>query len=192
MNPSKKNAVSVALEEVGVKSFEIECFNVDSGVSSKPVGMEIIQGIDNRNYDLYKKASSEHLDYDYICSIEGGFELDQSNQHFVITYCGIVDREGTVYYGKSSGFPISKDMFEYVKSGNSLNKVIEEINGSENNKQGLGITGFLSDGLIIREKFDAQAVLSAIMQIVFDDNYQDIDDNILLKLEKKKESNYYE
>lgn len=41
-------------------------------------------------------------------------------------------------------------MFDYIKNGGSLNKVIEEILGNSNNKQHLGIMGYLTNGLYNR------------------------------------------
>lgn len=184
-NPSKEKAVSNALNSLGFVDFEIESFSVESNVPSKPIGYEIIRGIDNRNQQMLSIASANNIDFDYLCSIEGGFELDPCGEYYVITYCGIVDREGNVFYGKSQGFPITKSMFRYLSEGHSLNKLIEEITNVSKNKQKLGITGYLSNGLFIRDLVDSGAVSSAFTQVVFKDKYQELETYLLKKKNNK-------
>lgn len=69
-------------------------------------------------------------------------------------------------------------MFNYVKSGKSLNKVIENILNNNDNKKDNGITGYLTNGYYKRDKFDSLAVTSAMQSFLnFKSNYK--------KLEKK-------
>lgn len=59
--------------------------------------------------------------------MEGGFSLDENGLPFVVTYCIIGDASEKKSTGKSLGIRLSKTMFDFVKSGGSLNKVIESI-----------------------------------------------------------------
>ena len=52
-------------------------------------------------------------------------------------------------------------MFEWIKSGQSLNSVIEEILVSKDNKKESGISGYLTDGYYYRSVFDSTSIISA-------------------------------
>ena len=142
-NPSKKRALEKALEKLQITDYEIISYDAQSSVNSKPIGYEIIRGADNRNQELKCYAKSENIIYDYLCSIEGGFSIDENGLPFVVTYCIVEDSSGKKSTGKSLGIRLSKTMFDFIKSGGSLNKVIESITSNENNKQKQGITGYL-------------------------------------------------
>ncbi len=53
-------------------------------------------------------------------------------------------------------------MFEWIKDDKSLNRVIEEILNTQNNKKSSGISGYLTNGYYKRSYFDSTAVISAI------------------------------
>ena len=177
-NPSKKRALEKALQELNIYDYEINSYDVFSSVSSKPIGYEIIRGADNRNQELKKIAINNNIDYDYLCSIEGGFSVDENGLPFVVTYCILEDKFGKKSTGKSLGIRISKIMFEFVKKGGSLNKVIELINLENNNKQKLGITGYLTNGLYNREKVDKDAVISSFISFIFSEQKQELEHHI--------------
>lgn len=180
-NPSKTNSIVMVLKDLEIVDYEIINYEVDSGVSGRPMDFEIYEGIDNRNNVLKDIASKENKDYDFLISIEGGFEHAPYGEYFIITYCGIIDKKGNKYYGKSQGFPITKEMFKYIRAEKSLNNAIEKIVGNENNKQTLGITGYLSDGNLLREEMDAQAVLSAFAKIVYSKQFNALEKSIINK-----------
>lgn len=73
-------------------------------------------------------------------------------------------------------------MFDWVKYGKSLNKIIEEILGTEDNKKGNGISGFLTGGYYYRSYFDSTAVVSAL-QFMQNSNttYEDIEKRLQMK-----------
>ena len=166
-NPSKKRALEKALNKLNINNYEIITHDAKSNVDSKPIGFEIIRGAENRNKDLVKYAKENNIEYDYLCSIEGGFSLDENGLPFVVTYCIMENRVGKKSTGKSIGIRLSKDMYEYIKQGNSLNKAIEEITKNENNKQNKGITGYLTNGLYDREDIDKDAIISSMISFIF-------------------------
>ena len=177
-NPSKKRALEKALQELNIYDYEINSYDVSSSVSSKPIGYEIIRGADNRNKELKKIAVNSNIEYDYLCSIEGGFSVDENGLPFVVTYCILEDKFGKKSTGKSLGIRISKIMFEFVKKGGSLNKVIEQIKLENNNKQKLGITGYLTNGLYSRETVDKHAVISSFVSFIYQDEKQKLEQYI--------------
>lgn len=168
-NPSKKRSLENALNELNIIDYSIICIKVDSEVSSKPIGYEMIRGCENRNQNAKKYALNHNIDFDYLCSIEGGFESDSNGLPFVVTYSMIEDFDGNKSTGKSLGIRLSKEMYKFVRDGGSLNVVIENICENTNNKQKQGITGYLSKGLLNRDKVDKDAIISAFVPIIYQD-----------------------
>lgn len=177
-NPSKKRALEKALDKLNIKDYEIITYNAESNVNSKPIGFEIIRGAENRNKVLLNYAKENNIDYDYLCSIEGGFSLDENGLPFVVTYCITENKLGKKSTGKSIGIRLSKEMFEYLKQGKSLNKAIEDITLQENNKYALGITGFLTNGLYTREDVDKDAVTSSFISFIYSKQREQLENYI--------------
>ena len=100
-----------------------------------------------------------------MISIEGGYEQVLDN-YFIVTYASIIDNSGERFVGKSQGLQISKEMFEWVKNGKSLNKVIELIEGCSENKKDNGISGYLTSSYYKRSVFDSFAVISALVTML--------------------------
>lgn len=183
-NESKYRSLEKALNELGITEYEIIPFDVNSGVSSKPIGYEIIRGADNRNQELKAQAINNNIKYDYLCSIEGGFSLDENGLPFVVTYCIIENSLGDKSTGKSLGVRITQTMFDYVKEGGSLNKIIEEITNVENNKKNDGIIGYLSNSFYKRDEIEKEAVISSLIPIIYKENRNKLDESIKLKNQK--------
>lgn len=177
-NPSKLKSIELALNELGITEFNITCLKSESGVSSEPIGYDIVKGADNRNQNLKKYAIENKISYDYLCSIEGGFSVDEYGLPFLVSYAIVEDATGKKSTGKSLGIRLTLEMFNYVKDGFSLNKIIESINGNKNNKQLQGITGYITNGLYSRDKFDKEAVISAFIPIIFKENRDKISEQI--------------
>lgn len=178
-NPSKKKSLESALQTMDIKEYEIISYDAKSGVNSKPIGYEIIRGALNRNQELKEFALKNNIQYDYLCSIEGGFSKDENGLPFVVTYCIIENKSGKKSTGKSLGIRITKTMFDYLEKGGSLNKIIEEITKETNNKQKLGITGYLSNGICNRTDVDKEAVLSGFLSFIYNDKRMLLDEYIL-------------
>lgn len=180
-NPSKKLALELALNDLGIKEYDIVDILALSNVDSRPIGYEIIRGADNRNKYLKEYAKEHNIKYDYLCSIEGGYSLDENGLPFVVTYCIIEDNKGKRSTGKSLGIRLSKTMFDYLKKGHSLNQLIEEISNTSNNKQKLGITGYLSRGLYNRANMDKDAIVSSFIPFIYSEERNLLNQTILDK-----------
>lgn len=177
-NPSKKMAVEIALNRLGINDYEIITYDAPSNTSSKPIGYEIIRGAENRNLALKDYASETGIAYDYLISIEGGFSLDENGLPFVVTYCVSEDGQGKKSTGKSLGLRLTKTMFDFIKQGGSLNEIIGEIIKKDDNKQSLGITGYLTRGLLARENVDSEAVVSSLIPFIYVEERNSIDNYI--------------
>ncbi len=159
-NKSKIDSIALALENLNIHDFEIIFLSVPSHVSSRPINEETLIGAHNRNEEVKKYCLENNVLYDYLISIEGGYE-QVGEYYFIVTYTSIVDKSGHEFIGKSQGLQITRSMFEWVKEGKSLNKVIEKILGTQENKKGNGISGFLTNGYYYRSYFDSSSVISA-------------------------------
>ncbi len=166
-NPSKKRSLELALKELKITDYEIKTFKMESGVHNQPIGYEITRGALNRNVGLKKIAQEQDLKYDYLVSIEGGFSTDENGLPFVGTYCVIENAFGHKSTGKSLGLRLSKDMWEYLREGKDLNKLISDITKQEKYNENGGITGYLTEGLFSREKIDRDAIISSFISFIF-------------------------
>ena len=164
-NISKKNSIILALNELNIIDYEITCVGIDSNVSSKPINEETLIGALNRNYNLLHYCEKNNITFDLLISIEGGYEQVLDN-YFIVTYASIMDNNGESFVGKSQGLQISKEMFDWVKSGKSLNKVIELIESCTENKKENGISGYLTNSYYKRSLFDSSAVISALVTLL--------------------------
>lgn len=176
-NVSKQRSILIAMSELGFDDISITTINANSLVSSKPINDETLIGARNRNKNLYDYCRENNISFDLLISIEGGYE-QIDNTYFIVTYASIVNQSGDEFIGKSTGLQITENMFDYVKAGKSLNKVIESIINSSSNKKDNGITGYLTNGYYRRDVFESSAVISAMQTLLnFKSTYK--------KLEKK-------
>ncbi len=166
-NPSKKRSLDLALKELNIKTYEVICIPTDSEVSSKPIGIEIIRGAENRNKNALKYALENNINFDYLCSIEGGYTIDEMGHYFITTYSVIENNKRKLSTGQAVGLRIRKDTFDYIKSGKSLNKLIEKISNKKANKENEGVTGFLSNGLISRDKMEKDSIIMAFIPFIY-------------------------
>ncbi len=170
LNPLKKQAVELAIKDLGLDA-EVLCFDAKSNVHSLPIGYEIIRGAENRNAELKQIAKTDGINYDYLCAIEGGYAIDENGSPFVTTYAVLQDKYGKNSTGKSLGLRLRREFYDLIRNGQSLNTVIEKVTKTSNNKQTIGITGYLSNGLLNRAEVDKQAVISAFVPFIFKDNF---------------------
>ena len=177
-NVSKQRSILIAMSELGFDDISITTIDANSLVSSKPINDETLIGARNRNKNLYDYCRENNISFDLLISIEGGYE-QIDNTYFIVTYASIVNQSGDEFIGKSSGLQITERMFNYVKDGKSLNKVIESILGNSSNKKDNGITGYLTTGYYRRDIFESSAVISAMETLLnFKSNYKKLDKKI--------------
>lgn len=185
-NPSKRKALELALNELCIADYEIFSYGVESRVPSKPIGYEIIRGL-IRNQELKKIALENNISFDYLCSIEGGFSLDEDGHPYVVTYAILESNSMEKSTGTSMGIRLSREMYRYLRDGHSLNQLIELINGTTKNKELQGIVGYLTKGLLIREDVDKNAIISAFVPFLYHKEREMLDKEICKVLKKEKE-----
>lgn len=164
-NPSKANAIKLAMQSIGYNDIKITPIDVPSQVSSKPINEETLIGAQNRNKNLYKYCQENNIDFDLLISIEGGYE-QVNNTYFIVTYVSIIDNKNNEFIGKSQGLQISKAMFDWVSDGKSLNKIIDSIIENSENKKANGISGYLTNGFYKRDIIDSSAIVSALQSYI--------------------------
>lgn len=177
-NPSKYKSVELALKSLGISDYEIFDYSVSSGVHSRPIGYEIIRGADNRNQELKNIAFENGIDYDYLCSIEGGYSTDETGLPFVVTYCVIEDKKGRKSTGKSLGLRLTRTVFDYIRDGNSINDIIRKVTNESVDKKNGGVMGYLTNGLLNRDEVDKDAVISSFISFLYEEPKQLLDDEI--------------
>ncbi len=182
-NNSKKEAIQLAFNQLNITDLSITMLDVDSHVSSKPINDETLVGAHNRNKELFEYCKNNNIDFDLLISIEGGYEQIQS-YYFIVTYASVMDSYGNEYFGKSQGLQITKAMFDWIKEGKSLNKVIEAILNSKDNKKLNGISGYLTNGYYYRSNFDSTAVISAIQFMQNTSEYIVLENNLKKRVKK--------
>lgn len=145
---------------LAVKKFfpqsDITCVYSNSEVSNKPINNEVILGAFNRTKNVTQNC-------DIAIGIEGGYISEKGN-YYLVDICCIKDKYG-YKLGNGPVFTISKNMFECVSEGISLNKLIKDLVGyssSREFKQYLGIVAFLSNGKIKRDYGNLRAIKSAV------------------------------
>jgi len=82
-NPSKINAIKLAMQTLGYQDIEILSIDVPSEVSSKPINEETLIGAQNRNKNLYEYCWERNIAFDLLISIEGGYEK-VNNTYFIV------------------------------------------------------------------------------------------------------------
>jgi non-canonical (house-cleaning) NTP pyrophosphatase len=176
---SKKSSIDKAFNDLDIFDYEIVSVPVDSKVSSKPINEEILIGAKNRNNELLDYCKSNNIDFDILISIEGGYE-QVGNSYFLVSYASTYNaKTGNEAIGKSQGLLLTKKMFEWAKSGKSLNQVIESIIHTEGNKRANGLSGYLTNGYYYRSYFDSSAVISALQCLNNLDYYQELDNKLV-------------
>ncbi len=187
-NKAKKEAIELALKELNISDYEILMLDVNSLVSSKPIDGETLTGAKNRNNEVLQYCIQNNIDYDLLISIEGGYE-QVDNYYFIVTYAAIIDKEGNEFVGKSQGLQITQKMFEWVKNGQSLNKVIESLLATQDNKKSKGISGYLTNDYYKRSYFDSSAVISVLEHLKNYEYYEMVEREMnKMNIEEKDEN----
>lgn len=178
-NVSKVSSVKEAFKKCYDCEVDVLGVRIDSGVNDRPINEEILIGAKNRNKKLFQFCRKNKISFDFLVSIEGGYEK-KLDKFYVVSYVVITDESGDEYTSQSIALQISRKMFEHAKNKNSLNAVIGEIIHTNKNKEELGVTGFLTKGFLRRDGIDEDAVITAILACQNNDVYRELDQNIVL------------
>lgn len=160
-NPVKIKVAEKAFASVYPdEEFEFVAIKSDSGVSDQPIGEETRLGASNRLSFIKDKFP----DADFWISQEGGLFEDRgrlSNRAW-ITVC---DKDGCTTEASTSNFYLPKKVEQYVKEGLELGHANDKFFDTINSKQGVGVIGYLTDGLYDRTEYYLQPAIIALSEI---------------------------
>ena len=145
-NRVKIAAVDSVLTRAGWNA-TVTGIEVPSGVPGQPMGNEeTIRGARQRAI-----AALRQLDADLGVGIEGGCV---ENEHGMSTcaWVVVVDRNDRASVGGSLHMPLPKRVADLVRQGVELGHAIDRISGELDTKQGAGAVGFLTAGLVDRQR----------------------------------------
>jgi inosine/xanthosine triphosphatase len=155
-NPVKINATQKAFEDVFTDRFEFEGISADSLVSDQPMSNdETLKGAINRLQNI------QHLEADYLVSIEGGVDLLDSNYE-AFAWIVISDKQ-KIGKAKTATFPLTLKISNLIKEGYELGDADDMVFKRSNSKQKNGAVGILTDNLINRTDYYAHAIILALI-----------------------------
>ncbi len=163
-NPVKVQAVRSVMERLyGI--FELSSVAVDNGVGEQPMGEKTIEGARNR-------ALNALGDNDLGIGIEAGV-FEMIDGMYDVQYCAVVDRDGNVTYGAGSAFRYPDRVADVVRGGATVGEAFPQVYGTEALGRSKGAIGFLSEGLLDRQKLTEQSVLAAMVPRIRQDLYEE-------------------
>ena len=155
-NPVKINATKKAFEDVFTDHFEFEGVSADSLVSDQPMSNdETLKGATNRLQNI------QHLEADYLVSIEGGVDL-LDNNYEAFAWIVISDKS-KIGKAKTATFPLPLKISNLIKEGYELGDADDMVFKRSNSKQKNGAVGILTDNLINRTDYYAHAIILALI-----------------------------
>lgn len=166
-NPAKIEVARLAFAAVFPdETFEVQGVQSRSGVPDQPMEEETRQGALNRL--AYVKQL--HPDADYWSAQEGG--LFRDGEHLAErAWLAMGDQAGTVTEASTASFQIPLEIAKLVESGLELGDAGDKFFGTVNSKQGLGVVGQLTDGVIDRTQYYLPAAIIALSQLKHKDWY---------------------
>tara|TARA_Y100000994_G_C15558043_1_gene387062 strand:+ start:195 stop:713 length:519 start_codon:yes stop_codon:yes gene_type:complete len=158
-NPVKINATKKAFEDVFTDHFEFEGVSADSLVSDQPMSNdETLKGANNRLQNI------QHLEADYLVSIEGGVDLLDSNYEAFAWI--IISDKNKVGKAKTATFPLPSKISHLIKDGYELGDADDMVFKRSNSKQKNGAIGILTDDIIDRTEYYYHAIILALIPFI--------------------------
>ena len=160
-NPVKIDSVKEAFANY-YDNIETIGIDVESGVSSQPIGEQTFVGAQNRAMKLKELNATQNLSADYFVGIEGGI-VKQFEKWFAFGCMCIVDRDGRVGFGLSPHFELPQNVVEKLLLGIELGDVMDEIMNQQNTKQKHGAIGFFTNGVMNRKELYVEGLKVALI-----------------------------
>lgn len=166
-NPIKIAATVSAFKEVfnltAVNHYNLD---VDSLVSNQPMDeVETLEGARNRARACFQVAKDV---CDYSVGLEGGiFQI--GNNFFTRGIVVILRKDGVESIAHSVSVPLPTKIVELIKAGNELGTAVDILTGQVNSKQKAGTIGYLTNGLIDREREIRDCTITALARFVHEE-----------------------
>lgn len=155
-NAMKKRATEEVFSSL-MKYITVEIRNKPDGMPDQPFGGVAVEG-------AMKRAQSSLEDFDYSVGIEAGIFWNKVSDTYVDLHCAaVIDRNGEVTTGLSSGFEIPGAVVRELKRGRTIEEAVESILGKEENISGYGLAGLMSRGMVKRGSLMSEAVRNALV-----------------------------
>lgn len=111
-----------------------------------------------------ERAMAGLTDEDYSIGVESGIFYNRVNNAYMdIHYCAVIDRNGRITIGTSSGFEIPEEVMNRVKMDENISEAAEKVYGIPNIGEKEGIVGLISDGRLTRLDLIKEAVRNAFV-----------------------------
>ncbi|HKJ97104.1 MAG TPA: DUF84 family protein, partial [Thermoplasmataceae archaeon] len=124
---------------------------------NQPMGDQVIEL-------AYERAIFSLKDYDYSVGIEAGLFRNRFNDTYYDVHCAVViDRNGELTTGFSSGFQVPESLVREVKRGLDLSSAFEKHQGTAGIGAREGLVGFLSDERVLRSDLIAESIRNALI-----------------------------
>lgn len=168
-NPVKIDAVRVALSNY-FDNIEVIGYEVESGVSTQPIGEETFIGAKNRALNLKLLYSKNNKDAELFVGIEGGI-TKMYDRWFAFGCMCIIDNNDNIGFGTSPHFELPISVVEKLLNGIELGTVMDEIQNAENTKQKNGAIGYFTNGVMNRKELYVEGLKVAIIPFINKDKF---------------------
>ncbi len=159
-SPVKSAATLIAFKQVfPQEEFQIEGVSAPSGVANQPFSdQDTFRGAANRSDGALKLCPTA----DYWVGIEGGLSEQSDGKVQVFAWAVVRDRQSS-NSSRTGMFYLPPKLAELVKSGLELGEADDKFFGLQNSKSQMGNVGLMTDGVIDRTHYYAQAVVLALV-----------------------------
>ncbi len=170
---ASENPVKIKVAEQTFKAvypeevFEFIGIKSDSGVPDQPIGEQTRQGAENR----LKFIRDKYPDADFWMSQEGGTFIE-GEKYYNRAWIMICDQEGFVGESSTAHYYLPKEIIKHLQDGLELGHAGDKFFGTMNIKQGKGVIGKLTDGILDRADYYTQAGIVALSTIKHKDWYE--------------------
>lgn len=140
-----------------MKNFEISVNSNYELPNAQPFGEDTLEM-------ATKRAMAALKSNDYAFGIESGVFYDRVNDmYFDFHYCVIIDREGKITIGSSSGFEIPSNIVRRLKLGETISEAYEKIYGVSDIGGKEGIVGAISGNRLKRYDLITESIRNAFV-----------------------------
>ena len=163
---ASKNPVKIAAAELAFatvfpnESFAFVGVETSSGVPDQPFGDEAREGAENRLEVITRLHPVAH----YWVSQEGGL-VDEGDIMYNRAWIIIADDKGHIGQSSTPSFEIPTEIARLIRTGHELGSASDVYYGTTNLKEREGGIFLLTDGLVDRKSFYAQAAIIALAQV---------------------------
>jgi inosine/xanthosine triphosphatase len=159
-NPAKIKAVEEGFKRMFPDMpITIQGVKVSSGVSDQPMSdEETLLGAEERA----RAAKLLKPDADFWVGLEGGISM-RGNDMETGAWIVVQGKDGLKGRGKTGSLLLPEAVRTLVEQGYELGKADDMVFGTSNSKHDLGSVGLMTNGVISRSEFYADAVILALI-----------------------------